>query len=103
MSSHWSQKGPESAQNGYVAINYSVGELQEIVAVRSLLSSGVATEIRVSAGASRSEFAAVAGCSASEIAKLEKGDRSPRGGLALRLALLYRDLLAGLAPLSEAN
>ncbi len=66
--------------------------LVKVTRVRDLVRSGAARSIRLGAGLSLGEVGRTLGCSASTIFRWEKGERTPRGDLALR----YGELLDAL-------
>ena len=68
-------------------------ELQEL---RSLTSSGTARDIRVAAFLSQADIARSIGTDPSTVARWERGERMPRGDVALK----YRRLLAKLSQAS---
>jgi DNA-binding transcriptional regulator YiaG len=68
-------------------------ELVELSGVRALARTGAARSIRLAAGLSLSEVAKSVGVTPVTVYRWEVGDRSPRGGPALR----YKELLDSLA------
>jgi len=59
-------------------------EILRLTRVRSLVRTGAARTIRLSAGLSLRELAREVGCAAPTILRWERQDQVPRGALALR-------------------
>ena len=68
-------------------------ELEELSRLRALLRSGAAASIRTSAGLSLGEVARALGTSKTSVLRWERGDRVPRGDLALAYWRLLRQLM----------
>lgn len=74
------------------------GRMQQLDVVslaraRDLARSGAARSIRLAAGLSLGEVGRALGCPASTILRWERGDRLPRGDLAIRWAELLQALI----------
>jgi transcriptional regulator with XRE-family HTH domain len=67
-------------------------DVDQMVWVRRVASTGGAKAIREGAGLSMSEVAREARCSVSAISRWESGQRTPRGDAAERWATLLRRL-----------
>jgi DNA-binding transcriptional regulator YiaG len=68
-------------------------DLQELTRLRALLRSGAAKSIRTAAGLSLGEVADALGTSKTSVLRWERGERIPRGGLALDYWRLLRTLM----------
>ena len=68
-------------------------DLQELSALRALLRSGAARSIRTAADLSLGEVAQVLGTSKTSILRWERGERVPRGDLALAYWRLLQQLM----------
>lgn len=70
-------------------------ELLAIARARAMCADGTARAVRRAARLTLREVAAAVGAaSAATVYRWEKGERSPRGALALRYALLLEELVA---------
>lgn len=67
-------------------------DLERLTAMRRLLKTGTAVQLRQGADLSRSEVAAMLQVSREALQKWELGDRTPRGRPALRYARLLERL-----------
>jgi DNA-binding transcriptional regulator YiaG len=70
-----------------------LNDLQELSALRALLRSGAAGSIRTAAGLSLAEVAAVLQTSKTTVLRWERGERTPRGDLALAYWELLQRLM----------
>ena len=68
-------------------------DLQELAALRALLRSGAAGSIRTAAGLTLAEVAAVLQTSKTTVLRWERGERTPRGELALAYWQLLQSLI----------
>lgn len=70
-----------------------IDEIQQLSALRALLRTGAASSIRIAADLSLAEIAAPLGVSKTTVLRWERGERVPRGELALAYWLLLRNLM----------
>ena len=81
--------------------NFTAEELEQIAELRELFVGGAAKELREVAGVSRFKVATLVPCDPSAVMRWESASRVPRPEVALRLAVIYRDLAARAAELVE--